>query len=356
MNIAPRRTALKRIGAAAVAALALVGQPAAAQTDTAFTYQGRLDYQGSPYSGTADYRFSLWDAPVSGQQVSANFNASQIRIEDGLLTAPIDFGSDVWAAPRWLEIAVRTPAWDGQGQEPAFTTLAGRQPISRSPYSMQTRGIFVNADGTKVGVGTAAPLSPLHVVGQDNDGVNAGLRIQSNSQTMLIDGNEIDSDASVGLYLNNNSETPVIIGNSGGDLGVGTSSPDHKLHVLGDTFLEGDVLLGAFAGDTIDMVGQVRFPDGSVQTSYHVVATRRDMSVNFGELDAFQRGSVTATLFGAQPGDVLVLSVNGDVPEPFILHGAYVSAPDTFRFHVTNVSLASRNPPAISFNIVALRP
>src|SRR5690606_30195450 len=73
-----------------------------------------------------------------------------------------------------------------------------------------------------MGVGTTTPLSALHVVGDENDGTNAALRVVSAGQTLLVDGNEIDSSGV--LVLNGNSSNRVDIG---GDLKVhGTVSGD----------------------------------------------------------------------------------------------------------------------------------
>ena len=46
--------------------------------------------------------------------------------------------------------------------------------------------------------------------GSDNDGTTAALKIVSGSQTMLVDGNEIDSNGT--LYLNSNSKSDVSVG------------------------------------------------------------------------------------------------------------------------------------------------
>lgn len=83
-----------------------------------------------------------------------------------------------------------------------------------------------------VGIGTTEPLSALHVVGVENDGVDAALRVQSGSQVMLIDGNEIDSNSD--LFLNNNSAGHVFLSLGGGGVKIGSAgAPSHLLDVAG---------------------------------------------------------------------------------------------------------------------------
>lgn len=106
-----------------------LAQNAAAQT-SAFTYQGHLTDQGAPANGLYDFQFTLYDAsaPIAG----AVLNTS-VGVTNGLFTAQLDFGSGVFDGnARSLEIAVRT---NGAA---TFTTLAGRQPITSTPYAIQS--------------------------------------------------------------------------------------------------------------------------------------------------------------------------------------------------------------------------
>ncbi|MFT5424515.1 MAG: hypothetical protein ACI89L_002310 [Phycisphaerales bacterium] len=130
----------------ATAALALAASPLAAQTDTAFTYQGNLADNGSPADGTYDLNFELWDALSGGAMVGVPVSIVTVPIAEGLFTVELDFGAAAFDnSQRWLQITV-------QG-----LILSPRQPITRTPYSIQTRGIFVN-DDLRVGIGITDPL------------------------------------------------------------------------------------------------------------------------------------------------------------------------------------------------------
>lgn len=89
----------------------------------------------------------------------------------------------------------------------------------------------------RVGIGTTTPESRLHIIGAENTGTDAALRIQSGSQVMLIDGNEISTTVASGqpLYLNYEVPNNVVLANGGGNvgIGIGTGNPTEKLQVNG---------------------------------------------------------------------------------------------------------------------------
>ena len=80
--------------------------------------------------------------------------------------------------------------------------------------------LFLDSSAS-IGIGTTSPAAKLHIVGADNNGLTAGLRIDSGSQSLLLDGNEIDSTGA--LYLNLNSSNDVFMVTNGGSVGVGTA-------------------------------------------------------------------------------------------------------------------------------------
>lgn len=54
----------------------------------AFTYQGQLQLSGSPYTGSADLRFSLWPDSTGGTQVGSNVTVSNVNIVNGTGSSP----------------------------------------------------------------------------------------------------------------------------------------------------------------------------------------------------------------------------------------------------------------------------
>ena len=149
--------------------LGLAARTGLAQTavGTALTYQGELRQSGSPVNGTADLRFRLFTAETNGAQVGSQLTASNAALASGRFTALLDFGAGAFGPDaRWLEIDVRSPAGAG-----SFVTLAPRQRLTAAPVAQfalaslpwSVSGTSAYYTGGNVGVGTAAPLFPLHV-------------------------------------------------------------------------------------------------------------------------------------------------------------------------------------------------
>ena len=139
---------------------------------TAFTYQGRLNFNGSPTAGIFDLRFAVFDAGTNGGQLGGTLTNSATAVTNGLFTATVDFGAGIFTGPdRWLEIAART---NGGG---TFTTLAPRQQITPTPFA-----IFANTASNVLGsvpstqiTGTISPAQlSANVITNTQTGVTLG--------------------------------------------------------------------------------------------------------------------------------------------------------------------------------------
>ena len=110
--------------------LAFAQTPDATPLGTGFTYQGQLKSDGTPYSGSCDFLFGLYDAATMGTSVG-ELTVTDVAVSEGIFTTQLDYGSDKFAGDnRWLEIWVRCPAGGGTYQQ-----LLPRQPLTAAPYA-----------------------------------------------------------------------------------------------------------------------------------------------------------------------------------------------------------------------------
>ncbi len=116
---------------------------------TAFSYQGQLQNNGSPASGTYNLTFSLFTNSTSGTAVAGPVTNNAVAITNGLFTVLINFGSDPFTGQtNWLQIGVASNGVSG------FTTLSPRQQLTPAPYA-----IFANTASNLSGTIQAGQLS-----------------------------------------------------------------------------------------------------------------------------------------------------------------------------------------------------
>jgi hypothetical protein len=107
--------------------------PATTPLGTAFTYQGRLDRSGQPFSGLCNFHFSLWDAASDGSQVGTTVDKPGLVISNGLFTTQLDFGASAFSGDaRWLEVATLCSS------DSVYTTL-GKQELTATPYALYSK-------------------------------------------------------------------------------------------------------------------------------------------------------------------------------------------------------------------------
>src|SRR5947208_12950983 len=81
-----------------VAAVTAQGPQPQAALGAGFTYQGQLKTGTTPYSGSCNMQFSLWDAqgsgspPTGGAQVGSTHSIPSVPVSNGLFTVVVNSG------------------------------------------------------------------------------------------------------------------------------------------------------------------------------------------------------------------------------------------------------------------------
>ena len=123
--------ALRTLAASALLLSTLIYQPSTSFAQgTGFTYQGRLNTNGAPATGSYDLQFSLWNAASGPSQLGGTLTIAATAVSNGLFTVTLDFGAGVFTGdPRWLEIGVATHGG-------TFAAISPRQALLPTPYAI----------------------------------------------------------------------------------------------------------------------------------------------------------------------------------------------------------------------------
>lgn len=140
----------------ASAGLAVLGNTATAlaQVGPEITYQGELRTGANPATGSHDFRFRLYTAPVGGLQVGAQLAATR-NLTDGKFTVELAWPGAYTGAALWIEIDVRT------GANP-FQTLTPRQKLTAAPFA---HFALSGNPGPQGPVGPQGPAGPQGATG-----------------------------------------------------------------------------------------------------------------------------------------------------------------------------------------------
>lgn len=131
----------------------------AASLGSAFTYQGNLNFNGSPASGNFDFQFALYTA-ATGNTAVDTLTLTDQSVANGLIDASLDFTDVPFNGQAlWIEVRVR-PAATG-----SYTTLSPRQELTASPYALFALNGKPGPAGPQGQTGAAGPAGPTGAAG-----------------------------------------------------------------------------------------------------------------------------------------------------------------------------------------------
>lgn len=303
------------------------------------TYQGQLQENGIPVSGVYDFEFQLFDALVVGASASAVVPVANVDVRNGLFNVELNFGAGVFTGQaRWLEIKAKPDAAVG------FTTLAPRQPLNAAPYALHAlsapggggtldqaydfggagAGRTITADSgavnitgsggltvsSTIGIGTISPQWGLHAfgssglfgsspttIGAQNNFFNpiGGTNtprwgyLAVDSDNYLIRNSTADVHFATEPTMNVGPLTTQMTLSSAGNLGIGTTTPDVKLHIEG-------------GGDTSPTAG-----------GFMILGPVTGVNVSFdnNEIQARNNGAASPIFINHQGGDIALAAGTG---------------------------------------------
>jgi hypothetical protein len=195
-------------------AVLLVSHRRAYAQGTAFTYQGRLNDQGSPANGRYDLRFAIYDAVTNGIQQGNTITNAATPVSNGVFTVVLNFGNQFPGADRWLEISVRA---NGAGP---FALLSPRQALTATPYAVRAAGattavtVSGSFSGDVTNTQSATVVSAVGGVSAANvaSGVNAANAATAANTPNTIVKRDGSGNFSAGTITANNISAPNLFG------------------------------------------------------------------------------------------------------------------------------------------------
>ena len=167
---------------------------------TAFTYQGQLQNNGSPASGTYNLTFTLFGTNTTGVAIAGPVTNNAVSVTNGLFTVMVDFGPGVFTgATNWLQIGVETNGVS------SFTTLTPRQQLTPVPYAIYAENVGTVFASQLTSIGNGNGGSDNYFVGPSGNSTTSGSYNTANGVGALTNNTSGGGNAANGgkaLYSN----------------------------------------------------------------------------------------------------------------------------------------------------------
>lgn len=213
------------------------------QSGTEFTYQGILKKDGTPFTGVADLRFSLWNdasSTLPGTQFGGAIDRLNVPVTGGIFTTQLDFGSSVFSEKRrFLQVESKV------APEASFTPILPRTPVSGVPFAGTTP---LATAATRL---DSPDGSPTNVVEVDSFG---GVKVNSSLQ--------VTGNVNVGIDVNVGGKITLPVTSRSRIFPACAWQP--VLSTAAYAVNNSDWVTGATASSTLTMFMPLDLPDGAI--------------------------------------------------------------------------------------------
>ncbi|MBY0111382.1 MAG: hypothetical protein K2Y21_01070 [Phycisphaerales bacterium] len=214
-----------------------------AQPGTEFSYQGFLKKDGSPFTGAADLRFSLWNdasSTLPGTQYGGSILRSGVPVSNGVFTVQLDFGSSVFSEKRrFLQVESKV------APETEFTAILPRTPVTGVPFAGTTP---LARAANQLDAPDGFPTKAVEV---DNFG-----SVKVNSPLQVTGSIDVGFDVKVGGKITLSPTTRSRI--------FPACAWQPVVSTAAYTTNNGDWITGSTAGSTLTLFMPLNLPDGAI--------------------------------------------------------------------------------------------
>ncbi|TBR19280.1 hypothetical protein EPO15_14425 [bacterium] len=248
-------------------------------------YQGRLEKDGFPVTGTRSMAFRLYNA-VTGGTALYNSGTLAVDVRQGIFSVSLDipFGSLTGTAQKYLELEVEgvvlspRDALRSVPYAKVAETVEGNVEISTAGLTFTTNNIdslSISSASGRVGIGTASPGSRLHVSSGTGEAGVILLVSTGASSLASVDGNGLMTSNGVKTGLITAGGTVTVQGNAfsvgspdfvvtAGRVGLGTAGPLATLSVVGNASFSQPATFGS----SVSVGGAADFGAGATKSTF----------------------------------------------------------------------------------------